>query len=198
MHQQPPQPAMQSPYGHPYQKPSMPETSPYQHRAPPPAAAPRPLTFTPRRPAYQCVTTHRMLDTNEPLQLSGFLTKQSEWLRDWRRRFFVLKGENLFFGKGEWDAPHGLIDLRTCTTVKSAEMRTGRPNSLEVSTADGTTYWMCAETEKEKDDWIGAIGRAIVRCSSTYQDDAEYDSGDDEEEGNGGDGDSVDSQNPYK
>ena len=27
---------------------------------------------------------------------------------------------------------------------------------------------MFADSEKEKDDWIGAIGRAIVRCSSTY------------------------------
>lgn len=40
---------------------------------------------------------------------------------------------------------------------------------------------MYADSEKEKDDWIGAIGRAIVRCSSTYtnedgMDDEERDS----------------------
>mmetsp|Transcript_22579 Transcript_22579/g.58660 ORF Transcript_22579/g.58660 Transcript_22579/m.58660 type:complete len:82 (+) Transcript_22579:586-831(+) len=28
---------------------------------------------------------------------------------------------------------------------------------------------MYADSEKEKDDWIGAIGRAIVRCSSTSE-----------------------------
>ena len=30
---------------------------------------------------------------------------------------------------------------------------------------------MYAETEKEKDEWIGAIGRAIVKFSSSMMDD---------------------------
>ena len=28
-----------------------------------------------------------------------FLTKQSAWLKDWRRRYFILKGSKLFFSK---------------------------------------------------------------------------------------------------
>jgi hypothetical protein len=27
---------------------------------------------------------------------------------------------------------------------------------------------MYADTEKEKDDWIGSVGKSIVRCSNTY------------------------------
>jgi hypothetical protein len=38
----------------------------------------------------------------------------------------------------------------------------GKKNAIEVSTAD-TTFFMYADTEKEKDEWIGAIGRAIVQ-----------------------------------
>lgn len=30
------------------------------------------------------------------------------------------------------------------------------------------TYLLYADTEQEKDDWIGRVGKAIVRCSSTY------------------------------
>ena len=63
-----------------------------------------------------------------------------------------------------------MIDLVHCMTVKSAEIKAKKRNALEVSTHD-TTFLMFADTEKEKDDWIGAIGRAIVRCSSTYTND---------------------------
>ena len=93
-----------------------------------------------------------------------------------------------------------MIDLASCMTVKSAEYKAHKRNALEVSTPD-TTFLMFADTEKEKDDWygraaraacrarararrvcskrpplsglprIGAIGRAIVRCSSTFTND---------------------------
>jgi hypothetical protein len=60
-----------------------------------------------------------------------------------------------------------MIDLSACMTVKSAELKAGKRNAIEVSTAD-TTFYMFADTEKEKDEWIGAIGRAIVQASATF------------------------------
>ena len=60
-----------------------------------------------------------------------------------------------------------MIDLSACMTVKSAELKAGKRNAVEVSTAE-TTYFMFADTEKEKDEWIGAIGRAIVQASATF------------------------------
>ena len=41
--------------------------------------------------------------------------------------------------------------------MKSAELKAGKKNAIEVSTAD-TVYYMFADSEKEKDEWIGAIG----------------------------------------
>lgn len=38
---------------------------------------------------------------------AGWLTKQSVWLKDWRRRYFILKGSKLFFSKSQFAAPHG-------------------------------------------------------------------------------------------
>ena len=90
-------------------------------------------------------------DTSNP-DHSGWLTKQSAWLRDWRRRHFVLKQSKLFFSKHEGSQPHGMIDLARCMTVKSAEYKAKRRHSLEVSTQD-TTYLLCADSEKEKDDY---------------------------------------------
>ena len=88
-------------------------------------------------------------------------------LQDWRRRFFLLKGSKLFYCSNEYSAPHGMIDLALCTTVKSADLKARKRNSFEISTPE-TTYLLYADTEQEKDDWIGRVGKAIVRCSSTY------------------------------
>jgi len=77
----------------------------------------------------------------------------------------------LFFSKAPTDVIHGMIDLSICTTVKSANLKSRKVNSFEISTPD-ITYLLYADTEKEKDDWIGCVGRAIVRCSSTYQPEA--------------------------
>lgn len=60
-----------------------------------------------------------------------------------------------------------MMDLSICTTVKSADLKSGKFHSFEISTPD-TCHLLHAETESEKDDWIGRVGKAIVRCSRTY------------------------------
>lgn len=87
--------------------------------------------------------------------------------QEWRRRYFILKGSKLFFCKNDTSGPHGMMDLAHCTTVKSADLKSKRRHSFEISTPD-TCYLLYADTESEKDDWIGRVGKAIVRCSRTY------------------------------
>eukprot|EP00980_Cylindrotheca_fusiformis_P002589 scaffold612_cov98-Cylindrotheca_fusiformis.AAC.3 len=118
------------------------------------------------RPPYVDPNTNIIYDTDNP-EFQGYLTKQSMWLKDWRRRYFFLKGSKLFFGKNEYGGPHGMIDLAHCTTVKSADLKSKKRNSFEISTPE-MTFLLYADTEQEKDDWIGRVGKAIVRCSSTY------------------------------
>merc|ERR1719384_1279869 len=118
------------------------------------------------RPHFVDPQTNIVYDTNNS-DFEGWLTKQSVWLKDWRRRYFILKGSRLFFSKSEYQAPHGMIDLSQCTTVKSADLKSKKRNSFEISPPD-TTFLLYADTEKEKDDWIGSVGKSIVRCSSTY------------------------------
>jgi len=88
-------------------------------------------------------------------------------LSQWRKRYFQLKGNKLYFSKKEGVDPHGTIDLEKCVTVKSAEEVTDKRYSFEVATPE-SRFYMYASTEKEKDEWIGAIGRAIVRFSNVY------------------------------
>ena len=63
--------------------------------------------------------------------------------QDWRRRFFILKGSRLFFAKTPYEAPHGMIDLSRCTTVKSADLKAHKKHSFEISTPE-TTYLLYA------------------------------------------------------
>jgi len=135
-----------------------------------------------QRPAYVDTATGRSYETSNA-NLEGYLTKQSMWLKDWRRRYFILKGSKLFYSRGEFSAPHGMVDLSTCMTVKSAELKAGKKNAIEVSTKENTFY-MYADTEKEKDEWIGAIGKAIVQASGTFtKEDGKEDGSDDGSEG---------------
>ena len=77
---------------------------------------------------------HRPPSTNTMAQkvnltdpdFEGYLTKQSAWLKEWRKRYFVLKENQLHFCKQKGVDPHGTVDLQQCLTVKSAEEKTGK------------------------------------------------------------------------
>ena len=47
----------------------------------------------------------------------GYLTKQSAWLKEWRKRYFVLKENQLHFMKTPTAEPHGTIDLKEVRTA---------------------------------------------------------------------------------
>ena len=105
----------------------------------------------------------------------GFLTKQSHWLKEWRRRYFALHGDQLFFSSAKGGVPHGVIDLSQCLTIKSADDKTRRAHSFEIATP-AETFFLFADSEAQKDEWIGAVGRAIVLHSrAAYMRDAEDD-----------------------
>ena len=66
-----------------------------------------------------------------PLSRSSFLTKQSAWLKDWRRRYFILKGSKLFFAKVRAAPPRRARQERfgfTETALRSAP-HTHRPRT---------------------------------------------------------------------
>ena len=102
---------------------------------PPPRTTDRLSTGHSRsRPPYFDPAIGMRYDTNNG-SYEGWLTKQSEWLKDWRRRWFVLKGDKLFFAKSSFSAPHGMVDLSMCQTVKSAEHKAGKKYAMEVRTS---------------------------------------------------------------
>jgi hypothetical protein len=61
-----------------------------------------------------------------------------------------------------------VIDLKNCLSVKSAEEKTGRPHCFELATPE-QTYFLCAENDGEKDEWIGVIGKGLVTSSRSFR-----------------------------
>ncbi len=128
---------------------------------------------------------------NEPERV-GWLMKQGAHIKTWRRRWFVLKGGKIFWFKGDdvsaSSQPRGVIEVKSCLSVKGAEDALNKPCAFEISTNMDTMYFI-ADTDKartrvlwlyvcvsrthtlsraqEKEDWINAIGRAIVRHSAS-------------------------------
>ncbi|XP_057476038.1 pleckstrin homology domain-containing protein 1-like [Actinidia eriantha] len=111
----------------------------------------------------------------------GWLTKQGEYIKTWRRRWFVLKQGKLFWFKESTvtrgSKPRGVIPVATCLTVKGAEDVLNKQFAFELSTRSETMYFI-ADSEKEKEDWINSIGRSIVQHSRSVTDSeiVDYDS----------------------
>mmetsp|Transcript_34686 Transcript_34686/g.65294 ORF Transcript_34686/g.65294 Transcript_34686/m.65294 type:complete len:127 (+) Transcript_34686:148-528(+) len=103
---------------------------------------------------------------------SGWLQKQGAWLSTWRRRWFVIKEQHIFWFKSDTvtqaSKPRGVIQISRCLSVKGAEETKNIPNSFEVS-VDHKSQFFVADTNQEKEDWINAIGRCIVQQSSSMQ-----------------------------
>ncbi|CAO1942336.1 unnamed protein product [Urochloa humidicola] len=104
---------------------------------------------------------------------TGWLNKQGEYIKTWRRRWFVLKQGRLFWFKDSTvtraSVPRGVIPVASCLTVKGAEDVLNRPFAFELSTPRETMYFI-ADTEKEKEEWINSIGRSIVQHSRSVTD----------------------------
>lgn len=65
--------------------------------------------------------------------------------------------------------------------MKSAEEKCGRQFSFEIS-VPAETFYLFADDAVSKDEWIGAIGKAIVRYSSSFRPDATADDDDDDDD----------------
>merc|ERR1719419_1416000 len=95
----------------------------------------------------------------------GSLSKKSRHFGVWRSREFVLSGHWLcsFKDKSVYDTSKATesIDLRIFSSVKSSHDRTNKKYSFDVYSSD-QSFSMVADSEKEKEDWIRAIGKAIV------------------------------------
>lgn len=98
---------------------------------------------------------------------SGWLRKQSGLVRSWQDRWFVLKGQSLYYYARENEAKqHGVVLLSGCTVEEIAFNRDEPDRWLvEISPAGSAksseTVQLCANTEALRTEWASALRRAI-------------------------------------
>mmetsp|Transcript_2021 Transcript_2021/g.4726 ORF Transcript_2021/g.4726 Transcript_2021/m.4726 type:complete len:267 (-) Transcript_2021:264-1064(-) len=118
----------------------------------------------------------------------GWLDKESRNVRDWRRRYVVLTRDCLAtFRAGpaelyRWSEATELINFGQMMTVRSADHETQRENSFCLQRQkDGKFFFFLASSSAEKEAWVGAVGRAMVR--RTVMIDEDFAAGDDDDYG---------------
>ena len=96
---------------------------------------------------------------SSPVDKEGYLQKKGDLNRDVQRRWFVLKGNLLFYFQKKQDKePLGVIVLEACSVQVSAHGR----YSFEIS-FDGIgtrTYILYADNDEDMQSWIKAISHA--------------------------------------
>eukprot|EP00007_Cunea_sp_BSH-02190019_P008008 CAMPEP_0174229438 /NCGR_PEP_ID=MMETSP0417-20130205/416_1 /TAXON_ID=242541 /ORGANISM="Mayorella sp, Strain BSH-02190019" /LENGTH=459 /DNA_ID=CAMNT_0015306985 /DNA_START=130 /DNA_END=1509 /DNA_ORIENTATION=+ len=83
----------------------------------------------------------------------GFLTKEGGSIKTWKKRWVVLKDGALRYSKGQNSAALGVIDLNEASKIDVSPDRKKKKNMFEVHTPK-RVYFLCAETAKDRDDWI--------------------------------------------
>jgi copper chaperone CopZ len=100
----------------------------------------------------------------------GFLVKQGGLIRNWKKRWFVLKGDTLYYFKTRSDSePSGKIQLDEHCRIGDGSGKTGRKDSLELTTAERNYYFYVDApigAKHEVDEWKDAIERAIKEAAA--------------------------------
>ncbi|KPU73466.1 uncharacterized protein Dana_GF14496, isoform B [Drosophila ananassae] len=90
-----------------------------------------------------------------PYDMEGFLNKRGEVNRAFQRRYFVLKGNLLFYFESRVDKePLGLIIVEGCTIELSNEMD---HYCFEIAFNGNRTYILAAENQESMEAWMKAL-----------------------------------------
>ena len=91
----------------------------------------------------------------------GYLLKLGNFVKSWKRRFFVLRGRQLaYLRSADASSPVGTISLDEGSTVANDDSVKDKPYALRLAVAN-REYLLIAESELERSSWISALRKAI-------------------------------------
>uniref|UniRef100_A0A182KFK7 PH domain-containing protein n=1 Tax=Anopheles christyi TaxID=43041 RepID=A0A182KFK7_9DIPT len=95
--------------------------------------------------------------TTPPVDLEGWLNKRGELNKSWQRRWFVLKGNLLFYFEKRTDKePLGMIILEGCT-VELAEESEQYCFQIIFHGPNNRTYYLSTESQSNMEQWMKAL-----------------------------------------
>uniref|UniRef100_A0A1B0A5L7 PH domain-containing protein n=1 Tax=Glossina pallidipes TaxID=7398 RepID=A0A1B0A5L7_GLOPL len=93
--------------------------------------------------------------TSPPYDKEGFLNKRGEVNKSFQRRYFVLKGNLLFYFEKQGDKePLGLIIVEGCTIELSEE---SDRYCFEIAFNGNRTYVLSADSQENMESWMKAL-----------------------------------------
>jgi hypothetical protein len=96
---------------------------------------------------------------------AGYLIKQGDVIRSWRKRWFVLSDDALHYFKDESQTlVKGLIALasiRSVAPVANRDKRSARAATFVIATGD-RDWLIQADSEASRDAWVDAINRMLA------------------------------------
>jgi hypothetical protein len=98
---------------------------------------------------------------------TGWMTKQGGTFKTWKRRWFVLKGDKIYYFKGQTDQDvTGVIELSSKSKVKKDEIK-GKNNLFSVSTTN-RVYFMYPDSHSDQEAWISEIQKTLDKLSGKH------------------------------
>ncbi|XP_035795201.1 sesquipedalian-1-like isoform X2 [Anopheles albimanus] len=95
--------------------------------------------------------------TTPPVDLEGWMNKRGELNKSWQRRWFVLKGNLLFYFEKRGDKePLGMIILEGCT-VELAEEGEQYCFQIIFHGPNNRTYYLSTESQPIMEQWMKAL-----------------------------------------
>eukprot|EP01105_Mastigella_eilhardi_P028779 TRINITY_DN972_c0_g1_i2.p1 TRINITY_DN972_c0_g1~~TRINITY_DN972_c0_g1_i2.p1 ORF type:complete len:804 (-),score=186.18 TRINITY_DN972_c0_g1_i2:89-2500(-) len=98
---------------------------------------------------------------------AGFLTKQGEVWKNWKRRFFVLSAKCLvYYHSPSAAAPKGIIALADVTEARSASFAVHNEQRRGfVVVTPAREYNMFASSKQESKEWLQSLQSVLAQCT---------------------------------
>eukprot|EP00727_Mastigamoeba_balamuthi_P009613 m51a1_g5274 hypothetical protein (494) ;mRNA; r:153597-156304 len=99
----------------------------------------------------------------QPPDKEGWATKQGGSIKTWKKRWFILKGNRLWYFKGKTDTEaKGYIELEPTTVVRDESKKRKNMFSVQARGPKGRRMFLiCPDTLPEVAEWVEAIKRNI-------------------------------------
>jgi len=99
---------------------------------------------------------------------AGYLVKEGGKFKTWKKRWMVLKNNVIYYSKKQNSGELGIIRLHGVTVdqVLISQSKKKRKNVFEIQTPN-RVYYLSAETEPERDEWIKVIKDSIGKGNAT-------------------------------
>jgi PH domain len=142
-------------YSHPFR----PEHQPFEKRGSL-MPQPKPQGILPVATRYSVDSQRGMNDMTPDME--GWLHKQGDKYKTWNKRWFVLKGANLFYFKSPRDIRmKGIINLRGYRVISDDSIYAGKWCFKTQHERERTFFFYC-DTEEGMREWIKALMKATI------------------------------------